>query len=435
MSARSLWFGPGVFAVLVRGREKLRRALDSFGAWSLVLLFSSLQANSQPLADLFSGTNLLRIDIVVPEAGMAALRSYNWDSAHPNPTDRPYALARVNARGNVFTNVAVHLKGSFGSFRPVDNFPGLTLNFDKFAPGQEFAGLHKLSLNNSAQDPTCLHEMLCCDLFAAAGVPVTRVTHAFVTLNGRKLGVYVLTEGFGKHFLKRYFKKANGTLFDAGYLQDIDRPEGVRVDFGTGPDGLTALRRLLFAARESDPAQRFSKIEQVLDVDRFISMMAFEVILCHWDSYSMNRNNYRIYYDTGSSKLIFIPHGMDQVLGIDRRNLDLPVLPPMEGVVSRALVSTPEGRRRYLARLDDLFRRLFNPEELRRHLQEVDARIGAEFREPQGRWPVRGRDRPTWVMSSGDHARDVEDLCRRISTRAASLRQQLSQLRADIDHR
>jgi hypothetical protein len=126
---------------------------------------------------------------------------------------------------------------------------------------------------------------------------------------------------------------------------------------------------------------------------------------------------------------------MDQVLGIDRRNLDLPVLPPMEGVVSRALVSTPEGRRRYLARLGDLFTRLFNPEDLRRHLLETDTRIVAEFREPQGRWPVRGRDRPTWVMSSGDHARDVEDLCRRISTRAASLRRQLSQFRADTDHR
>ena len=139
MSARSLWFGPGVFAALLPGKEKLRRALGSLGGWILVLLFSSTQSNSQPLADLFSNTNLLRIDIIVPEAGMAALRSYNWDSAHPNPTDRPYALATVNARGNVFTNVAVHLKGSFGSFRPVDNFPGLTLNFDKFAPGQEFA--------------------------------------------------------------------------------------------------------------------------------------------------------------------------------------------------------------------------------------------------------------------------------------------------------
>jgi hypothetical protein len=391
-------------------------------------LIAPLRAHSEAASDILSSTNLLKISITIPEAGMNSLRSYHWSREDPNPVDRPYALATVRAAGAVFTNVAVHLKGSFGSFRPVDGFPALTINFDKFAPGQQFHGLHKLSLNNSVQDPTCLHEKLSRELFDAAGVPVPRADHALVFLNDRKLGLYVLTEGFGKHFLKRYFKTANGNLYDAGYLRDINRPRELRLDFGDHPEGLPALERLFAATRQSDPVQRFKGIEQVLDMDRFLSMMAIEVMVCHWDSYPMNRNNYRIYYDPGSGKLVFMPHGMDQILGIDRPNLDLPLVPEMVGIVSRALVSTPEGRRRYLSRLDHLFVSLFKPDVLCRHLHQLDAKITSEFQPPQPRWPVRNRDPFAFVMSSGDHAQDVEDLCRRLSERADNLRRQLAQL-------
>lgn len=393
---------------------------------AVLLLASSRFANSQDSDDLFSSTNLVRIRITIPNPGMKALRSYHWSRENPNQLNRPYALATVTSAESTFTNVAVHLKGSFGSFRPIDDLPALTLNFDKFAPGQQFHGLHKLSLNNSVQDPTCLHEKLCRELFAAAGVPVPRADHALVFLNGRRLGLYVLTEGFGKHFLKRYFKNPNGNLYDAGYLQDIDHPGELRCDLGRHPDALPALQRLFNATRQSEPGLRFKELEQVLDVDRFISMMALEVILCHWDSYSMNRNNYRLYYDPATARLVFMPHGMDQVLGIDRPNLGLPLFPRMEGLVSRALLSTPEGRKRYLARLNHLFVTLFKPDELCRHLRQIDLKIAPELQPNQLRWPVRGRDGRAFIMSSGDHARDVEELCRRISVRADNLRRQLA---------
>jgi spore coat protein CotH len=386
---------------------------------------------AQVASDLFSSTNLLRISITIPEAGMNALRSYRWNQENPSTLKRPYALATVRSGEAVFTNVAVHLKGSFGSFRSVDGTPALTLNFDKFAPGQEFYGLHKVSLNNSVQDPTCLNEKLCRELFESAGVPVPRADHAVVILNGRKLGLYVLTEGFGKRFLKRHFKKANGNLYDAGYLHDIDHPEELRLDIGNNPEAMPSLKQLFVATRQLDPTQRFKDIAQVLDVDRFLSMMAMEVILCHWDSYSMNRNNYWIYYDPDSRKLVFIPHGMDQVLGIDRPNFDLPLVPRMLGKVSRALVSTPQGRRQYLARIDHLFVQLFEPAALCRHLHQIDAKIADELQSPQRRWPVRGRDPRAFVMSSGSHEQDVEQLCQRIFARADSLRRQLSQLSSD----
>ena len=114
--------------------------------------------------------------------------------------------AEIREGQTTYTNVALHLKGAAGSFQSVDQKPALTLNFDRFAPGQRFHGLTKLSLNNSVQDPTFVSEQLCRELFLKANCRAPRCT-ARVGLNGRDLGLYVLTEGWDKQFLKRTFKR------------------------------------------------------------------------------------------------------------------------------------------------------------------------------------------------------------------------------------
>src|SRR5260221_11409822 len=169
----------------------------------------SASTNSDPavLSDLFAGRTVLRIEISIPPQGLRAL-SRNGDGRQ-----RPSALATVKEGGHIYTNVALHLKGGFGSYRPIDDDPGLTLNFAKAAPGQTFHGLKKLSLNNSVQDPTFLNDKIARELFNTAGSPTPRAGFTTVTLNGRDLGIHVLTEGFNKQFLKHYFTNLSGNLY------------------------------------------------------------------------------------------------------------------------------------------------------------------------------------------------------------------------------
>ena len=93
-------------------------------------------------------------------------------------------------------------------------------------------------------------------------------------------------------------------------------------------------------------------------------MVAIETMLVHSDSYSMNRNNYRLYHDPAIDRIVFMPHGMDRVLGTHRAALDLSIVPPRLGLVARALLSTAEGRRRYVDRVADLFQDVFRPDAL-----------------------------------------------------------------------
>jgi len=125
---------------------------------------------------------------------------------------RVYVRATLREGTNVFGDIAVKLKGARGSFRPIDDRPAFTLNMDKFTGGQRFHGLDKFHLNNSVQDPTLMNEIICGELFRAAGVPTPRATHARVIFNGRDLGFYVLKEGWDKRFLKRHFTQTSGNL-------------------------------------------------------------------------------------------------------------------------------------------------------------------------------------------------------------------------------
>ena len=260
----------------------------------------------------------------------------------PNP-DQP-----DSPRETTYTEVAIKVKGAAGSSRELDDKPAFTLNMNKHAKDQTFHGLDKLHLNNSVQDESYLCEWVCAEIARDAKVPATRVSHARVWLNGRDLGFYVLKEGFDRQFLTRHFGDATGNFYDGGFVQDID--VDLEKDSGKGPDDHSDLHALKTACEEPDAAARWPAIEQQLDVDAFLTFMAFERMTCHWDGYTPNKNNYRIYFDPKDGRARFLPHGMDQMFS----DPGFPLLEFPPTIVSSAVMHNPEWRQRYKDRVTEL---------------------------------------------------------------------------------
>src|SRR3954462_6268323 len=136
----------------------------------LALFFFQFQGQAQPpkhnTDDLFGTSAIPHIQIEVPPEGMEILGHYDFDIN--NLMERTNVLATIREGKAVYTNVALHLKGHLGSFRPVDSKPAFTLNFDKNADGQRFHGLQKLHLNNSVQDYSYVSEQISRELFLKA---------------------------------------------------------------------------------------------------------------------------------------------------------------------------------------------------------------------------------------------------------------------------
>jgi spore coat protein H len=307
---------------------------------------------------LFSEQAVRVFDIEIPQQGLFALRG----------APRTYVKAKITEGGTVLGDVGVHLKG-MSSFRPIDEKPSFAVKFNKYVPDQEYCGLTRLMFNNSVQDPTYLAEFLATGLFRDAGLPAARVTHARVRLNGRELGLYVLIEGMNKPFLKRFFADASGNLYE-GYLQDIDAP--LEQDGGSNHDRAD-LRRLLDACNIPDPHQRFERLGAVLDVDRFVSFAGMEMLTGHWDGYVIHTNNYRLYHDPASDRMVFITHGLDWAF----RRPQMAILPAPGSIVGRAVLQTPEGQTLYRERIGTLFTNVFQLAAITNRMEQALAKLRA----------------------------------------------------------
>jgi hypothetical protein len=174
------------------------------------------------------------------------------------------------------------------------------------------------------------------------------------------------------------------------------------------------LERLSAALREPESTQRWTRLSAALDTERFITMAAIDALICHWDGYPMNRNNYRVFEDRSTGRMVFMPHGLDQTFGAGRRmSLDAPVRLPTRAVVAKAIGRTVEGRTRYNERLRELNQSIFNSERMTRRVREIAARI-----------------RPTLAAygstMASQHDLWVGDMILRIQQRTRSVTHQLS---------
>jgi len=303
-----------------------------------------------------------------------------------------------------YRRVAIKLKGAAGSFRELDDKPAFTLNMNKYHKGQTFHGLDKWHLNNSVQDGSYLAEKLCAAICNEAGIPTPRVAHARPSLNDRDLGLYVLKEGFDRRFLHRHFRNADGNLYDGGFLQDLDQE--LEKDAGDGPDDGSDIRALREACQEADIDLRWRRIAERLDVEAFLRFMAFEMMACHWDGYTLNKNNYRVYFEPQNGLAYFLPHGMDQMFG----DPGFPLFEYPEPLVSGTVMQNPEWRSRYRQIVGEMLP-LFEPERWTPRLAEWRETLRPAIEEMGGAEAVQS------------HAEQVQDLQQRLATRYDNLRQ------------
>ena len=254
---------------------------------------------------------------------------------------REYVKATIEEPGGAtVSNVGIKLKGSVGSFKPIDDRPGFSINTAKFKGKERFHGLSKFQLNNCNQDGTALNELISGRIARKAGVPASRCTHAIVSLNGKYLGTYVLKEGFRDELIGAFFVRTDGNLYDGGFCADLRKE--MELDRGD-EEHQERLGELLKAIAEPDPARQIALLAQSVDVEAYIRYVALENILCHWDGYSFNRNNYRVYENPDTGRFHFFLHGMDQMFGETNWNL----WKAPQASVGAILWRKPEVRARY----------------------------------------------------------------------------------------
>jgi hypothetical protein len=129
----------------------------------------------------------------------------------------------------------------------------------------------------------------------------------------------------------------------------------------------------------------------------------------------MNKNNFRVYHDLDQGgRLIFMPHGMDQTFGIMMVEPDMPISSRMQGLVARAVLEVPEGRRRFLERLSRLNSSVFDARAVTNRIRQWAAAIRPVLIEEVS---------PSHLVQ---HQMAVAGFCERVMQRKQSLDEQLA---------
>lgn len=312
--------------------------------------------------NFFTNGPVLFLKLELPKSAMQTLRRNH----------RTWVTATLRDGDTTLTNISIRLKGGAGSFRGLDSKPGFTLKLDDNAPA--YHGLRKFHLNNSVQDPSCMSEWACGEMFRLAGVPAPRAAHAYVELNGRPLGLYVLLESVNRDFLANYFKHTKGHIYGQSSNADIND----RLDLMSGEEIPGAGKDLDALAKVAEQSGG-TNLASVLDVDRFLSFIALEIMLNHWDGYSLNVKNYVVFSPENTGKIVFLPHDLDQLF----RDAQASIFPRPRGLVTQAVLKDPALRRQYLNRFASIYTNIFA-------LEDWPSRINAKANQVAD--AVAGRD-------------------------------------------
>ena len=276
--------------------------------------------------------------------------------------------ATVTVDGETHADVGVRKKGFIGS--QSDTKPALKLRFDKYTDGQSLGGvMERMTLNNSIQDPSMVNTCLSYRVFLAAGTPAPRCNFATVSVNGKDLGLYVHVEELKAPFLARHFDSAEGNLYE-GTVSDFTPTYRGTIEKKTNEDAADWSDIDAVVAALQDPSDTGLKaLGEIVDLDRFLSFWATEVLVGHWDGYAGDRNNYQFYREP-DGRFVFIPWGPDDTFHLkdDPNPFDNIANPPPSVLALTAipnrLYNDPDWRVAYVARLKEILDTVWDEEEL-----------------------------------------------------------------------
>jgi spore coat protein H len=173
----------------------------------LAALALAAPAAAQTTDDFFNPHVLQRVDLWMNES--------DWNKLKANFQENTYYPADMTWSGITVHNVGIRSRG-LGSRR--SQKPGLRVDFDRYAAGQQFLGLKSFVLDNLSQDFSGIKETVAMSFFTRLGIPAPRETHTRLYVNGRYSGLYGLVESVDKTMIGRVFGSIGSDIQNDGYL-------------------------------------------------------------------------------------------------------------------------------------------------------------------------------------------------------------------------
>jgi spore coat protein CotH len=315
----------------------------------VALLGVSGPIEAQTADDLFSQTEIQRLDLFVHSADWAKLRAeFQTNTYYP---------ADLTWNGQSIRNIGIRSRGR-GSRS--GNKPGLRLDFDRYTTNGRFLGLKSLVLDNLTQDQSGVHESVAMAFYARLGIPASREIHARLYVNNEYSGLYTIVESVDKEFLARVFGSIGEDVQNDGWLYEFKwqdnwffthfgedlreymlRFEATTHESRSDEEKYRPIEDLIQIANTTPPDRFAADVGPKLDLAQVVRFIAAQVFLAETDGFlgGFGINNLYLYRLENSDQHVFIAWDADNTF----YHPEYPTNSGMnDNILIRALMAIPE---------------------------------------------------------------------------------------------
>jgi hypothetical protein len=225
----------------------------------------------------------------------------------------------------ILDSIGVRYKGN-SSYTLSRNTPKkpIKFNFNKYRDSQILYGLHRLNLHNSVSDPSFMREVIGYNI-ARRYLPAPRTAYANLYVDGELIGLYVVVEQIDKIFIRRYFENNACNLYKAGndgagltYLGENQGEYESLYSLKTNEDENDWSRFIeMIDKLNNTPSRNFvDTMSKWLNLDGCVRLLAFNMVLSHFDSYTGSGRNYYLYDDMDAGRFNIIPWDLNESFGV-----------------------------------------------------------------------------------------------------------------------
>ena len=289
-------------------------------------------------------------------------------------------------------DIGFRLRGNTSRYSAKKSFK---VSFNRFVSGRKYHGLEKMNLNGEHNDPSIARSKVCWDMLRSFEIPAPRSNHVRVYINQDFYGVYINVEHIDEEFVDSRFKNQDGNLFKCLWPADLDYlgsdPDLYKYQQGgrrayalktnTQQDDYTDLANFIDLLNNTPIDDLKCAIEPIFNVEDYLKMMAFDIMVSNWDGYIFNKNNFYLYHNSETGKFEYIVYDPDNTFGIDWFGINWAQRNVYDWSSSESrplydrLMQVQEFKDKYSYYLNEIAEGLMDPSDFFNYLDEIRDKI------------------------------------------------------------
>ncbi|OUM69963.1 Non-catalytic module family DOC2 [Piromyces sp. E2] len=242
----------------------------------------------------------------------------------------------------------------------------------KIRGNNDLYGRSQFKLRADCNDPSLMRTKIVSDIHNRLGIPSVSSNHIELYINDEYMGVYLINDAYKLSWIKyKYGEEDTKNLYKCTNMHDFTsfKEDGCTNDNDDIVDIDNDNSEWMEFLKAVDKAKSAADLEDIFEIDHFLTEMAIEYLVGSWD-HMQNGHNYYMYKQPHNGKWIYLSQDFDHDFGQEPCEIDVPYTKYfISNHINHLLILSDPSRFERI--LDDVVQTVFHPNILYARLDEL----------------------------------------------------------------